>query len=185
MEVLKLFPLEVFSWNYNENLIDIKSPEFQSNIDILDLEIFSDLKKFILTCSQEIIKYYGFDCDRFEITRSWLNSYEVGDGIQFHTHPMSAFSGVVFLSNSPSDPLIFKDPLIVRTNQSTIPIGSTDSCYYSIASIQNRILIFPWWAEHGVSSVNKNRSSIAFNLMPAGNVNSSDRLSKLTLQYNN
>lgn len=183
MEVLKLFPLEIFSWEYDKNLIDIKSPEFQSNINILDLEIFSDLRKYILSCSEEIIKYYGFDCEKFEITRSWLNTYEIGDGIQFHTHPMSAFSGVIFLSQSPLEPIIFKDPLFVRSNQSTIPIGSSDLCYHSIEATKNKILIFPWWAEHGVSSVNRNRSSIAFNLMPVGATNSSDRLSKLTLQF--
>ena len=185
MEVLKLFPLEVFSWDYEKHLMIPRSTEFQSNVDILNLEIYSDLKSYILECSEQIKKHYGFECDGFELTRSWLNTYSAknNDGMQFHTHPMCAFAGVIFLSNSPQEPIIFKDPLSVRANQSTIPIGSTDLCYHSIPSVKNKILIFPWWAEHGVSSVNKNRISISFNLMPVGNVNYTDRLSKLNINY--
>ena len=47
MEVLKLFPLEVFSWDYEKHLMIPRSTEFQSNIDILNLEIYSDLKVLI------------------------------------------------------------------------------------------------------------------------------------------
>jgi len=176
MNILPIFPVELFWWDYEGNVnLDLNEKnEFQSKNNILDDDCNEELKDFISNCLFEVKSIYDLKCDGLQITTSWLNSYKPNTGLNFHTHPMSAFSGVLFLSDG--DPIVFRDPVFSRSSNSTIPISSRNMFFYELEAIKNRLIIFPWWLEHGVSGVSNYRYSLAFNSMPHGKINSDDDL---------
>ena len=176
MNNLKIFPVDIFWWDYS-GPINFKMNQdnpFQSSNDILKLPEHQEVKNFISECLDEVKIFYSLKCEQLEITTSWINSYSPEEGLNFHTHPLSSFSGVLFLSDG--DPIIFKDPIFSRSNNSTIPLSSLENCYFSLEAIKNRLIIFPWWLEHGVSGVSDYRYSLSFNSMPVGKVNYDDDL---------
>lgn len=185
MDTLNIFPTQIFYADWDGDTSSLlqytKSNFFTENDNNLDQsrpDIYKDLNyrslfDFLNTCLEEIRIDYQFKCDKFKITTAWINKYKPFSAIQFHRHPMSAWSGVFFLTEGA--PFAVRDPVVYRSHQSTMPISTYDQPYYTIPPIPGRVIIFPHWLEHGaINDRDEERWSIAFNSMPHGRVNCDD-----------
>ena len=185
MNTLQLFPTEIFWWDWDgdvnqllehtkkQNIVKDLQVVDQSEPDVHKREGYESLFFFIKNCLVEIKDHYQLHCDGLDITTSWINRYRPYSHIHFHKHPMSAFSGVFFLTQG--SPLALREPNYFKMYPSTIPIASTDKEIFELEPIPGRVVIFPWWLEHGsLNNRNEERWSIAFNSMPYGKVNYDD-----------
>lgn len=185
MNSLQVFPVDIFWWDWDGDINDILEVSksihpnhnqivSQSNNDIHKKQEYKKLFEFIEQCLGEVKNHYNFQCDYLKVTSSWINKYKETSTLNFHRHPMSAFSGVFFMTGG--SPISFKDPIDFRTYQSTIPVSKNDCSYFNLEPIPGRVIIFPWWLEHGVMNFSGERWSLAFNSMPGGKINSDDHL---------
>tara|TARA_B100000902_G_C27312191_1_gene919084 strand:+ start:2878 stop:3492 length:615 start_codon:yes stop_codon:yes gene_type:complete len=134
---------------------------------------YSELFGFVNQCLEELRQGYEFKCDGFKITTAWANKYNPHTSNQFHRHPMSAWSGVFFLTEGA--PLAVRDPVVYRSHQSTMPISPHENSYFTLDPVPGRAVFFPHWVEHGaINDREEERWSIAFNSMPYGKVNFDD-----------
>tara|TARA_B100001175_G_C19296242_1_gene535962 strand:- start:55 stop:627 length:573 start_codon:yes stop_codon:yes gene_type:complete len=180
MHTLQLFPTHVYAWDWDgdtniileqvKNIFKDKKPVdvMQSHPNILnEIDVLSD---FINQCLYDVKKQCRLQCEGLKITTSWVNKYQSSAKLQWHRHPMSAFSGVMFLNDCGS--LSLADPVHFRSYESTIPFSNVEK-NYELQSVPGRVIIFPWWMEHSAeSNTSGERWSLAFNSMPYGTINS-------------
>ena len=180
MNTLELFPTHVYAWDWNgdtgiilEQVKDIFKDEepkdvMQSHPNILgEIDVLSN---FINECLGEIKSQCQLQCEGLKVTTSWINKYQSSAKLQWHRHPMSAFSGVIFLNDCGI--LSLEDPVDFRNYESTIPFSNTQKVF-DLQSIPGRVIIFPWWMKHTAeSNIDGERWSLAFNSMPYGTINS-------------
>ena len=97
---------------------------------------------------------------------------------------MSAYSGVFYLTGG--SPLCFRQPNPLQVHKSTIPISDINRDMYMVEPIKGRLIMFPWWLEHGsINDLDNERWSIAFNTLPYGKINYNDgnNLSSVNLEF--
>lgn len=185
MNKLELFPTEIFWWDWNGDKQELSNNIISSHIDNNNQFVeqsdpnlhkqpkYKNLFLFIENCLDQVKNYYDLQCDGLKITTAWANKYKPFTYNAFHRHPMSAFSGVYFITGGA--PFTVKDPIVFRSYQSTIPVSKKDEIFFELEPIPGRVIIFPWWLEHGaMNQRNEERWSIAFNSMPHGKINSND-----------
>ena len=116
-----------------------------------------------------------FEYNDFHITGMWSNILKPGEMHSPHTHSNNIVSGVFYVDTPDNTSAInFIDP---RPQTSVIqPHASKftkeNSTIWSYPAVVNRMILFPSWLQHYVpiNKSNKNRISIAFNLMLKGMV---------------
>ena len=149
-----------------------------------DANTFSILSKY--SFSKEILEQYantfiadnfGYDCD-FAITTSWMTTLTVGESVHYHNHKNSIWSGVFYFDEytNKSCALQFRNPILQTVPFQVGPFKSNDMCSdIGIKPEHNLLVLFPSWIYH-YSAVNKekDRKSLAFNLMPKGLFGSGD-----------
>ena len=151
------------------------------------------LKKLKEFCEQHIKIYVKEiinpkeDLD-FYITQSWLSITKPGQFLQPHYHSNSIISGVFYISTEEGDNIIFNDPntkikklMSFETNSNHLP----SAIHYSLHSINNGLLLFPSWIEHGVKpnvKATRDRISLSFNTFVKGNLGERKGLNQLILQ---
>jgi hypothetical protein len=187
MNTLELFPVELFTFDWDGNLDDIlercilkqkylggsfsstePSDLSQSYPDALP-RLFPELSEFIHDCLSQVKSYHNLQCDDLKIASSWVNRYRNRAVLPWHLHPMSAFSGTFPINDSGL--LSFKDPVHFRMFESTMPL-SDQSKQIDIETKPGQLIIFPWWMEHGALNLDQtDRWSISFNAMANGNIN--------------
>ena len=194
MNRLDLFPTEVFWWDWEsevDHLVEASKkyvstdiPVDQSNSDLHTKPEYRELFTWITKCANEIKEYYQFHCESFKITTAWVNRVTSKQDIHFHRHPMSAYSGVFYLTGG--SPLCFRQPNPLQVHKSTIPISDINKDMYMVEPIKGRLIMFPWWLEHGsINDLDNERWSIAFNTLPYGKINYNDgnNLSSVYLEF--
>lgn len=185
LQPMEIFPTHIFhaDWEGDTEAIlqhtkDLFEIDRGDNVDQTDPDLytnpnFKDLFDFLDGCLQEIHEGFRFKCDGFKITTAWANKYAPFTANQFHRHPMSAWSGVFFLTDGA--PFAMRDPIVYRSHPSTMPLSEVDQPYYTLPPVPGRVVIFPHWLEHGaINDIDQERYSIAFNSMPYGKVNFND-----------
>ena len=107
----------------------------------------------------------------------WSNILKPGDMHRPHTHSNNLISGVFYVESDANANIQFYDP---RPQAGVIfpdvkKVSDTNSSVWFFPSITNRMILFPSWLQHNVptNTSNKDRISIAFNVMIKGIVGSS------------
>ena len=79
-------------------------------IHLSEEPLYKELFGFIQGCLDDIWRQEKFQCDGFKICSSWSNIYYPNTSLNYHQHPMSAFSGAFFVKGEA--PLTFMDPIM-------------------------------------------------------------------------
>jgi uncharacterized protein (TIGR02466 family) len=116
---------------------------------------------------------------KFKITTSWGTRSKIGSESEYHNHSNCWYSGVYYLQNDNS-PIKFKN---FNKLHSFFHEPENNNLYnshvYTIEPKINTLIIFPHYLYHKIEKTNSERFSIAFNLMPVGNIGFQDSFIKL------
>ena len=197
MSIVELFPQPVYQSEveftseevgFINNARNSTYPNVYGNVTsndnfVLNRKELSRLKKQLETHLDEyLIQVMGVGGVTLEITQSWLNFNDKNTSHHTHWHNNSIISGVVYISEEPSELIFFKEnvygikPKVTKAtkfNQDAVPMTVK----------QNMIVLFPSHMSHGVN-VNKKeqaRISLAFNSFYRGSLGDVNKLTNLEL----
>lgn len=132
---------------------------------INSVPVCPDLGERIKSAIEDYAITSGFNFSK--IDNSWYSIQDVGTSLENHTHPLSTFSGVLYLNvDEQSSPLCFFNP-----NQhiyNTFCKSSNDYSYLWVKFQPKNgdLYIFPSWLSHGSNNIaneTKERTIISFN----------------------
>jgi uncharacterized protein (TIGR02466 family) len=132
---------------------------------INNVSVCPDLGNRMQVAVQNYAAASGFNFSKME--NSWYSVQDVGSKLDNHTHPLSTFSGVLYINvDEESSPLYFFNP-----NQhvyNTFCKSATEYSYlwFKFQPKNGELYIFPSWLCHGSNGVvnnTKNRTIISFN----------------------
>jgi len=126
------------------------------------------VKEIIDQKIKEFSAFIGPNC-KLRLDNCWLNINGPGSSNRKHVHPLSLFSGVIYISaNDSSGDLVFHNESAsihyqeVANNESDLFFGTV-----TYKPKNGMIVMFPAWTSHSVTINESNdpRISIAFNVM--------------------
>ena len=194
-DVLSLFPLPVFSSvledvdgekiyknleleKFNETS-QAQSQEDSTNSyiteDLYLLEKYSELKNSIEKNLEAYVKkVLTHSKATFKITTSWATLTPHGGSGQIHKHCNSWISGVYY--PHATDGICFHRPLTSNWSLETDEWNAFNSDIWKVEPVPNTLLIFPSLLQHSIlkNKSDKNRYSIAFNVLPTGRFGQGD-----------
>jgi len=196
-KTLGFFPIDVYMWQnddinnyevidylesipripYNPAMPKTAEQTVLYNAHLEQDERVAPVRDFILNCLEEHRVENNLDCDKLDITHMWANKVaaDAGAYIPHHRHPFSYMTGIYYLTQAET---IFEDPVRERAFE-TLRVVDAQDPHFNIqtASIEcspGTLLIFPSYLIHAVDQyLREDRWTIAFNVMPTGNVNRS------------
>jgi uncharacterized protein (TIGR02466 family) len=201
MEVISIFPTGVGRFKYDKDLINVKKfidkniknnvventgNKTSSNVNILELDEFKDIKVFIENAIteyfEEVISPDG-DVQPF-ITLSWLNFTEKGGFHHKHWHGNSIVSGVFYISAvEEHDKINFynEKKSVIELTPKKFNIFNSPGWWIPVK--ENDLVLFPSSVEHGVDTVvsDHTRISLAFNVFVKGEFGSKKDLKWIKL----
>jgi len=139
---------------------------------LLDLSIYSQLKKQVLSHSKKYLNEIGHQFDDLQVINSWSTKTQETGFSQFHTHKNSYISGCYYLEAT--SPIAFENPIIKKWYYE--PIVKFDrkntATFRSInfTPKPKTLILFPSFLNHRIiiNNSKKDRHSIAFNIIPKG-----------------
>ena len=136
--------------------------------DLHTLSYFKSLSSKVLECSEKILKDYGHEFEKLEITSMWGNLLHEGADHSPHTHSNNILSGVYYLKSG--SPIQFFDP---RPQANVmIPKKKTNTKYncnvIQLDSTVDIALFFPSWLMHWVPPTPNERISVSWNVLIRG-----------------
>jgi uncharacterized protein (TIGR02466 family) len=148
------------------------------NWSILEIEKLSDLKSKVLN-EFYIFKneHMGYIHNDFRLTTSWFTSTAPGDKCDFHTHYHCMYSGVLYIkAEKNSGNIVFDPHEDYRFDLKVENFNINNSHSWWIPPEKGRIIFFDSKIHHKIeeNKSNKERISIAFNLIPIGEMGFSD-----------
>ena len=150
---------------------------WQSIADLHKMIIYDTLTNKILEYSKNVFDKLELKYDSFKITDMWSNVLKPGETHRPHTHSNNMLSGVYYVDAVETSGIIFTDPRpqagVIQPDVNKQILDNASIVKYDSAT--NRMILFPSWLQHyvPVNETNKNRISIAFNIMFKGLVGSS------------
>lgn len=120
---------------------------------------------------------------RFEITSCWANIQQRGDALRYHSHSNSYLSGSYYI-RCPADggDLEFLDPRATgfRFDLEVTEMNPFNAEAFSVSPRPGMLVLFPSSVMHGTgrNDTDEPRISIAFNVLPRGELGSSRRLTR-------
>ena len=150
---------------------------WQSIADLHKMIIYDTLTNKILEYSKNVFDNLELKYDSFKITDMWSNVLKPGETHRPHTHSNNMLSGVYYVDAVETSGIIFTDPRpqagVIQPDVNKQILDNASVVKYD--SVTNRMILFPSWLQHyvPVNETNKNRISIAFNIMFKGLVGSS------------
>jgi len=150
---------------------------WQSIADLHKMIIYDTLTDKILEYSKNVFDKLELKYDSFKITDMWSNVLKPGETHRPHTHSNNMLSGVYYVDAIETSGIIFTDPRpqagVIQPDVNKQILDNASIVKYDSAT--NRMILFPSWLQHyvPVNETNKNRISIAFNIMFKGLVGSS------------
>jgi len=140
-----------------------------NNQQLLEDPIFNTLNLSILSNAKKYLDIIGHEYETLQIASSWGVVIDQGGYGGAHSHVNSYISGVFYLSSG--SPLGFINPSLNKW-QFLPNINQKDYRSYNgflITPQPNLLTIFPSWLQHHISpSLEDERVSIAFNIIPKG-----------------
>ena len=149
--------------------------------NVLKKDKLNFLKKMILDKFNELNNdVYKYD-NEFIITTSWFTHTKDGKFGNFHNHSNSMFSGVFYFTDDNSS-IKFQN-FNKNTSFNIIPkeFNVYNSSSWEIKPPKGTILLFPSEVYHYVNISNRDRKSLAFNIVPVGEYGGGD--SKVNIKY--
>lgn len=144
------------------------------------LERHPEIKKVILDHWYNFYRnYFRGSRAEFIITTSWLTETNKGDIIHEHDHRNAFYSGLLYYGDYEDDSgaLEFVNPMPDHFTPNILAehglFGSLYQPWY-IPPKHNLLIFFPACVKHRCYSINQNRLSCAFNLMPIPSLDGSD-----------
>ncbi len=144
---------------------------------ILELENFSDLKKQLLNelnnFFHDVMNYES----EFKITTSWFTKSQTSQSSNYHNHNNSMFSGILYLqTDENSGDISFEDFNNRRYKLNVKEYNIYNCTEYQIKPIDGLLILFPSEVHHKILKNNSNivRHSLAFNIIPVGEIGSDD-----------
>jgi len=165
---------------YNKNKSDI----WQSKSGLQNKFEYKILCKKIKDLTKIIFEDYKYCYDSFNITDMWAGILKPKEFHRPHSHTNCIFSGTYYVESDEKSPIWFCDPRNVSgIMPSTKEQNIDNSTIWYYPSIENRLIIFPSWLQHYVSTANsnKNRTSISFNIMLKGKIGSHAQFNSMTV----
>jgi len=150
---------------------------WQSIADLHKMIIYDTLTDKILEYSKNVFDKLELKYDSFKITDMWSNVLKPGETHRPHTHSNNMLSGVYYVDAVEASGIIFTDPRpqagVIQPDVNKQILDNASVVKYDSAT--NRMILFPSWLQHyvPVNETNKNRISVAFNIMFKGLVGSS------------
>ena len=150
---------------------------WQSIADLHKMIIYDTLTDKILEYSKNVFDKLELKYDSFKITDMWSNVLKPGETHRPHTHSNNMLSGVYYVDAVETSGIIFADPRpqagVIQPDVNKQILDNASVVKYDSAT--NRMILFPSWLQHyvPVNETNKNRISVAFNIMFKGLVGSS------------
>jgi len=150
---------------------------WQSIADLHKMIIYDTLTDKILEYSKNVFDKLELKYDSFKITDMWSNVLKPGETHRPHTHSNNMLSGVYYVDAVETSGIIFTDPRpqagVIQPDVNKQILDNASLVKYDSAT--NRMILFPSWLQHyvPVNETNKNRISVAFNIMFKGLVGSS------------
>ena len=144
---------------------------------ILELENFIDLKKQLMN---ELNNFFhnvmNYESD-FKITTSWFTKSQNSQSSNYHNHNNSMFSGILYLqTDENSGDISFEDFNNRRYKLNVKEYNIYNCTEYQIKPIDGLLILFPSEVHHKILKNNSNivRHSLAFNIIPVGEIGSND-----------
>lgn len=144
----------------------------QSEDDLHKKDYMQDTVTKILDSACAFGENVGWRKEEYFITQMWANKYSPttqeskGGNIHAHFHSNSLLSGVLYFDdNSPTR--IFnhdKTRQIIKTSNAENTIFTSE--IFTVAAKPGRLLLFPSYLVHDSEPSDKERITIAFNIMP-------------------
>lgn len=187
MEVLNLFPVEFFIFRNSsidntkliaelEALDDVeikKSTTISLLVDLKKNEKFNELFSWFDECLEEIRCSMKYDCEKFEITNSWVNvalpKYNMHQN--YHKHSMSYYSAIYYFTEG--SPTEFEDVVTDRSRAQLEVLRHDYHPWETIIPEPGKLIIFPSYVYHRSHTHmgNNPRYILSFNTMPTGKIN--------------
>ena len=180
--IANIFPISVCGYKLKsvENKLvdiinDVKSLEnhdggetgsFSLTQNILEKDLYADVKQEILECVYEYKNSLHHPMQDIKIVSSWSNTLSKDQYIQPHSHSNSYICGVIHLSTGGD--LLFRKPDIVDLFGIVSEYDFHDDLLFRIPATPGQLVLFPSKTTHSVVPHNneQNRYSIAFNTWP-------------------
>lgn len=98
------------------------------------------------------------------LVESWINVYEPGGYMSDHEHPGCKISGVYYYEAKPgSGDLYFRNPNPLMLNHIWPSNCAPNLGYDRIPAQTGRLVLFPSWLTHSVSTCTDKKISVSFN----------------------
>ena len=123
----------------------------------------------LLQCLEEAQLLYqqrvGVKPQMLKLAESWVNDYGVGGYMSEHEHPGMTISGVYYhQADDQAGSLCFRNPNALMLNCHW-PARELEYLQTApIPAVKGRLVMFPSWMAHSVSTVKSHKISISFNL---------------------
>jgi uncharacterized protein (TIGR02466 family) len=159
------------------------SISMSENIEILKIDKLNFLKNKLMeeveNYTKNILKYEN----NFIITTSWATNTKINESSKPHTHTNSMLSGVFYVEcDEKVDAISFTN--FNRSGWGLKPkeYNIYNSSGYTFSVKKNLLILFPSETAHTVEKheIEKERISIAFNLIPTGLIGENDSTLKIT-----
>lgn len=148
---------------YNKNVSNCTTNDFQ----LVENEILSNIKEFCLAAANDYFQNILKKKHKLRITSSWANVNDFQESHHSHYHKNSVLSGVFYLNDTFSSPIIFHNPNSIKDfwDCESVDYNEFNSEFIKIGVEKNTCLIFPSWLFHSVDCnlINEGRYSITFN----------------------
>ena len=130
---------------------------------IAEKKLFTDKINFIFN------KFYD---NKFKITTSWFTVTKPNGHGEWHKHSNSWYSGVYYFQDFTSE-ISFRNPI---ERDIDLVSHKINPLVWNFEPTKGNLILFPSYLYHLVNTntSNKNRNSLAFNIMPIGNVGVGD-----------
>src|SRR5579871_54082 len=138
---------------------------------VLDDAMLHELKREVIACGEQFIRWLGVPNYSLTVERSWINVFRPGMQETEHSHEGSVLSGVYYV-DAPDNcgDLVFQDPIGARRahrafTQTNAPTQQS-AMQINYSPKPGRLLFFESWLPHAVSGnkSDQTRISIAINL---------------------
>lgn len=201
IDVQSLFPVPLGTFNYKNDggvgvtkqqvkyldntKLKINSGNYSSeSSDILENELFFDIKNYILGCVNTYVEHVWKPSSKLDmyITQSWYNITKKDEYHHEHIHQNSLLSGVFYVNTSDEDKITFirSDLPQFFPTSSDYNIWNSERWWFPVNN--NDLLIFPSMLKHYVPLVKKgSRKTIAFNTFFKGEMGDKDSFAYLSL----
>ena len=139
---------------------------FTLDQNLLEQEIYSDVKKEIATCINDYVGLLKHNVKDIKIVSSWANKLDKKEHIQPHSHSNSYVCGVIHLSNGGD--LMLRRPDIADMFTLVSDYEKHEDMFFRVPAIAGQLVLFPSKLIHSVLSHDDSitRYSIAFNTWP-------------------